>query len=178
MIDTYVQTDSEVERLLLRAGREFGGCWILAQSFDAVAWGLYQPEGGLKWKGRVPAVQDIVELRAFAKTGELVVWRDGAALRTVWLRPDDKDCEEVTPKVWPNHLLRGARAEPDDTPGWTRITDARGASYAFPAAIGTTDLPLALELRYVLRPDPETGLARVVRSRLAGVIKAGGDPAK
>lgn len=158
--------------------------WLLATTFYEVVWGL-KDEGGWRFSpaGAALAADSLLELRAFGPDAEIFVWRDATGLRARLRRDGDgDDAFHTYPEeqlLWGTVRLDGA------PPGFTRLAEGdQGLEHEPPldldAGFFITDekderfghRPARLVLRHYVGREDETGLARVVDSRLVEVRKA------
>lgn len=160
-------------------GRDAGLEFLLATTYDEVVWGK---KDGDRWMlsnspDTLPAA-DLIDLRAFGPDGEVFVWRDAAGLRArrrTDTAGDELDVMEEQQLLWGTErdLERNA------PPGFTALQDGdQGLRHTPPLALddsyfdGDGHRPARLRLRHYIGRDAETGLARIVDSRLVGVERA------
>lgn len=169
------------------AGQTDGYQWLLAHTTEGVVWGRRE---GTAWhlsSGLIPSsppldTNALLELRLFDETSEVYLWRDGAHFCGRWIK-DDVTVSDGTHEFYDEpQILWGTRVTALKN-GFTLMQDgSEGLAHAIPCAAPTSldeeiDLgpvrPAALLIRhYVVKdedPQTNTGLARVVFSRLVNV---------
>lgn len=170
--------------------RDAGLHWLLATTFSDVVWG--RKKDGV-WRlsneaadlpADLPAGR-LLELRAFGAVSEVFVWRDAAGLRARLRRdeaPEAGDGDQGYDTYEEEQLLWGTVRLDGAPTGFTRLAEGeQGLAHQPPVELDgsyfITDSqhehfghrPARLVLRHYVGRDPETGLARVVDSRLVEV---------
>lgn len=168
--------------------RDAGLRWLLATSYGAVVWGLKR-DG--RWvlsdeDARLPA-DALLDLRAFGPDGEVFIWRDGDGLRAR-RRTDNPKGELDT--LEETQLLWGTQRDTDRPapPGFTPLSDGdQGLRHAPPLELDESYFvppaqegqkedsryghrPARLRLRHYVAKDKDTGVARIVDTRLVEVL--------
>lgn len=174
--------------------RDEGLDWLLATTFTDVVWGL-KKDGAwqLSPEGATLPADHLLELRAFGPDAEIFVWRDAAGLRARLRRDGMGDKAYDT---YPEEQLLWGTVRPDVAPGevppgFTRLAEGdQGLVHEPPLELDAgyfiTDeqdkrfghRPARLVLRHYVEREAETGLARVVDSRLVAVKRVLPDGAK
>ncbi len=147
--------------------------WLLVHADDGVIWGRREPDGSLllssdvfDLKSRYPAIA--VELRAatvqqcriFGKSGEILLWREGAHFRGRTLHDDDTGKSDAWDE---QHLLWGNPIE--EREGFSLLEEGRqGPQHAVPIVVPRTRRA-ALTVRHYVGQD-DRGQAVVILSRL------------
>lgn len=161
--------------------------WLLAHTTEGVIWGWRE---GMAWclsSGLIPSsppldTNTLLELRLFDGTGEVYLWRDGANFCGRWIKDDVTASDGKHEYYDEPQILWGTRVTALKN-GFTLLQDGSEAlAHAIPCAAPTSldeeiDLgpvrPAVLLIRhYVMKdedPQTNTGLARVVFSRLVNV---------
>lgn len=178
-------TNFEVKTWL--AGQTDGYQWLLAHTTEGVVWGwregtTWQLSSGLILSSPPLDTTSLLELRLFDETGEVYLWRDGPNFCGRWIK-DDVTASDGKHEFYDEpQILWGTRITALKN-GFTLLQDgSEGLAHAIPCAAPTPldeeiDLgpvrPASLLIRhYVVKdedPQTNTGLARVVFSRLVNV---------
>jgi CRISPR-associated protein (TIGR03984 family) len=156
--------------------------WLLAHCDDGVAWG-WRDGGG--WRLSCDPFPDVSprlvpdnvqQLRLFGPEAELLLWRADNDFRGRLLthgpEPTDGSLSPESLAV----LLVGDRVVREPRDGFTVVGDGRGSRHAVPLICPASEFP-ARPRRHPLRvnvwqyfaADPESGLVRLVASRLSEV---------
>lgn len=146
--------------------------WLLAHTYQGVIWGRRDPDGWQLSSRLIPnspplETHTLLELRLFAETAELYIWRDGTTFRQRIIQDDsgsnygfyDEPC-----------LLWGTKGQNLDHTFCQLEDGSQGLAHAVPLPLGSFDAGnvrlVSLIVRQYVERDPGTGLARVVMSRL------------
>lgn len=178
-------TNFEVEDWL--AGQTDRYQWLLAHTTEGVVWGRRQ---GTNWQlssDLIPSsppldTKALLELRLFDEMGEVYLWRDGDNFYGRWIKDGVTASDRKHEFYDEPQVLWGTRVTALKN-GFTLMQDgSEGLAHAVPCAARTPmdmeiDLgpvrPTILLIRhYVVKdedPQTNTGLARVVYSRLVNV---------
>jgi CRISPR-associated protein (TIGR03984 family) len=152
---------------------------LLATTYDGVLWGMQGNGSWILSNGRstLPSAE-VIDMRAFGAAHEVYVWRDAQGLHG--RHRDDSEGDETF--IMPEEqLLWGTRVHPSRTApeGFTMLEDGeQGLAHAVPLKLDSSHFndyghrPARLKVRHYIGRDPETGVARIVDSRLIGVRDA------
>lgn len=171
------------------APRDAGLRWLLAITHGAVVWGRKDGERWLLSAGEKLPAASLLDLRAFGPDGEVFVWRDASGLRA--RRRQDGQGNELD-TLEETQLLWGTEPDPDRPPynGFFPLRDGdQGLRHAPPLILDESYFvrpagegeeqdelyghrPARLRLRHYIGRDSETGVARIVDSRLVEVYSA------
>ena len=171
------------------APRDAGLRWLLATTHDAVVWGRKDGERWLLSAGETLPAASLLDLRAFGPDGEVFVWRDASGLRGRQ-RVDGQGQEVDT--LEEVQLLWGTEPDPDRKPydGFFPLRDGdQGLRHAPPLELSESYFvrpadegekqdefyghrPARLRLRHYIGEDKDTGVARIVDTRLVAVEHA------
>lgn len=163
--------------LAARAGQH-GLSWLLTHADNGVNWGICR-DGAIATShdaldNLFPALdpRTLRAARLFAERAELLLWR----VEDQWwerLIRDAGDQEEATWSLSLDepYILWGTDGEDIAGTGFVLMSDgAQGLCHAVPcpeaAGVHGRDRPLRLHLRHYVESDEETGLMRIVASRL------------
>lgn len=149
--------------------------WLLCHCHDGVTWGRWQ---GGEWSlgssyfpdlCPSPSEANVLELRVFCPTIEVLIWRTGngflgRAVRDISLG-DSMHLPERTAEEW--RLLLGTRVC-EHRGCFTRLEDGTGAEQAVPVVLqgGPPSSWPRLHVRHYFARDERTGCVRVVMTRL------------
>ncbi len=165
------------------APRDAGLKWLLATTHGAVIWGEKRGGGWVLSDGQSLPAASLLDLRAFGESAEVFVWRDGSGLRArrrVDGQGDELDTLEETQLMW------GTEPDPERQPrdGFFPLRDGdQGLRHAPPLALDESYFvrpakpdekedphyghrPARLRLRHYIGEDKDTGVARIMDSRL------------
>lgn len=153
--------------------------FLLATTYGEVVWGLNRGGWTLSNGGNALPAATLLELRAFGPMSEVFVWRDASGLHAR-LRVDGGTSDEPVHYYAEEQILWGTgrddrRAAP---PEFTPLRDGdQGLRHAPPLTLGPEHFdsanghrPARLLLRHYVGRDEATGVARVVDTRLVGVV--------
>jgi CRISPR-associated protein (TIGR03984 family) len=159
--------------------------WLLAHCDDGVVWGRRNAEGWRLSFEPFPAIsprlgtENLQQIRLFGPEGELLVWRadDRFRGRLLTHQPDGAD-PSLNPETQ-DYVLIGDRVLQSARDGFTVVGDGRGSRHAAPLICPESAFPvqprrhpLRLKVWHYFAADTESGLVRVVASRLADVWMA------
>lgn len=156
--------------------------WLLAHCDDGVAWGRRDAAG---WHlscepfpdvSPRPGPNNLQQLRLFGPEDELLLWRADGDFRGRLLT-HGPEAADITLRSEPLVvLLVGERVLRETREGFTLVGDGRGSRHAVPLACEPSEFPaqprrhpLRMKVWHYFAADPESGLVRVVASRLAEV---------
>lgn len=155
--------------------------YLLAHTFDGVVWG-YRPEDtwllscDIEGAPSPPLItEELLELRLFGPSAEVFVWRGEGHVfhaRTIEDAVDRPDQFQEYASYDEPQILWGTKASPLEN-GFVKMEDgSQGLAHAVPLPDVTeaTDFrfvrPVQLCLRHYVQQDAESGMARVMMSRL------------
>lgn len=150
--------------------------YLLATAYGEVVWGK-KDKGGWALSSGASALPagDLLELRAFGPEDEIFVWRDAAGLKA---RHRHDRGGEARDTFLEQQLLWGTEpARNGDAPtGFTALVDGdAGLAHSPPLVLdnshfnGNGHRPARLHVRHYIHRDSDTGIARIVDSRLIGL---------
>lgn len=153
--------------------------FLLATTYGEVVWGLNRGGWTLSNGGNALPAATLLELRAFGPMSEVFVWRDASGLHAR-LRVDGGTGRRpgTLLRRRANSLGNGARRPAGRTTEFTPLRDGdQGLRHAPPLTLGPEHFdsanghrPARLLLRHYVGRDEATGVARVVDTRLVGVV--------
>lgn len=147
-------------------------CWMLALFSDRVLWAVVDARG-IVWPPDGTGGPDIAlldEFWLFGSRGELHCWRSGDGYRG--RRRQDDDGGDPLEYLEEFHVLWGTAVVGDaPAPGWSTISEDRGARFILPATPSDNLLPWRLRVRSYVAYD-DLGLAQIVDSRIIAVCDA------
>lgn len=170
------------------ADQDAGLSWLLATTHGVVVWGRKGDDGWRLSDGsRVLPGENLLDLRAFGESAEVFVWRDASGLRArrrVDGQGNELDTLEETQLLW------GTEPDPESQPhaGFFPLRDGeQGLRHAPPLALDESYFvrpagegeeqdahyghrPARLRLRHYIGEDKDTGVARIVDTRLVKVF--------
>lgn len=142
--------------------------WLLGHTYDGIIWGRLDSNGWQLSTGSIPKADALLELRLFGTTGECYVWRDGTSLKVRTILDGSGDPFDFYDE-W--QMLWGTDGEDAGNQFTTLWDGSQGMEHTLPLAIDKFDFDgngrsARLVLRHYVAKDNETGLARVIMSRL------------
>lgn len=158
--------------------------WVLAYCHDGVTWGRYDDGDGGRWvlgssvapdKSPVPTRKNVLELRVFGPSAEVLLWREGARLRGRLVEdlPEDVSIPDFLQPLTEKLLLRGRTAQSLDS-GFSLIEDGTGARQVVPVDVkGGMARKLRLVVRHYCSCLPHNGVVRVALTRLVALVLEG-----
>ncbi len=156
--------------------------WLLTHCDDGVVWGRRDTDGWRLSSHPFPDISPLLsdanaqQFRLFGPQSELLVWRTDDGLRGRWLThaPDGVD-DWLRPEEQ-EYILIGDRVLQKAQQGFTVVGDGRGSRHAVPLECPETEFParprrhpLRLSVCHYFTADAQSGIVRIVASRLAGV---------
>ena len=184
--DTVEPKDDDLWSLVTDTGFNVAGPgWILVQADDGVLWGKVengQPVFPKGVDGTVcPTTKTAWSVRVFNSKAELLLWKDDATWR--WRILTDADVSEPNVKwtewIEEKMMLYGTGAKCLDGDFSTMSEGAEGLVHTVPLALPTKAFnhadkdgkpvpyhPLRLVVRHYLEEDKNTGMVKIVASRL------------
>jgi len=156
--------------------------WLLAHCDDGVVWGRHDATAWRLSSEPFPdisprmAPNSVQQLRLFGPACELLFWRvDGGFCGRMLTHGPDSAEGSLHPEVQ-EYLLVGDRVVQPAREGFTVVGDGRGSRHAVPLSCPESEFPaqprrhpLRLKVWHYFTADSESGLVRVVASRLADV---------
>ncbi|MGC8794096.1 MAG: type III-D CRISPR-associated protein Csx19 [Bryobacteraceae bacterium] len=158
--------------------------WALAHSDDGVTWGRYERDRS-RWllsSQAAPRLSPSVrrdwlqQLRLFGPSAEVLMWRDGDALRGRVMRDDGRAIVEALRPSEESRILVGEYVVGELPDGFTHVGDRAGLQQVLPLAVTKEDLQrrqARLKVRHYWQEDPETGAVRIAATRLVDVFIEG-----
>ncbi|NWJ95675.1 MAG: hypothetical protein HXX20_07830 [Chloroflexi bacterium] len=144
--------------------------WLLLYLDYQLVWYRYKPDQIIPELAQPEYVQ---ELRLFSQRGEFYLWQTndkGRKFKARLLLDHKKQSEPsllpFTADEW--QPLWGTKVTLDG-PGWSIISEERGATLRLPYEAKESDLPLRVRVRHYLKYHPENGLAYCYDLRLVDI---------
>ena len=159
--------------------------WLLAHCDDGVVWGWHDSKGaGWRLSSQVfpdlsppILVLNLRELRLFGPQAEVLIWRagDGFQGRILREKADISSDDPARPADEDRVLLGDRIVASGQADGFTRVGDGKGAEQAVPLKLQEKDFlegrwPLRLKIRHYVETDRDTGILRVVATRLVSLF--------
>jgi CRISPR-associated protein (TIGR03984 family) len=157
--------------------------WMLAHCDDGVTWGRYDA-GPRVWRQShqvAPEVsppirsESLHELRFFGESAEVLIWRTEAGLRGRIIRDTNASIEFEESRI-----LLGTQVLEQLDHDFTRVSDGTGAEQVVPLVVSDDQLRdgrVRLVVRHYYESDTETGVVRIVATRLVRLTTGGADGA-
>lgn len=156
--------------------------WLLAHCDDGVAWGRRDADGWRLSSQPFPDVSpqlsagNVQQFRLFGPSVELLIWRTDDGLRGRWLTHTPDGVEASLSPQEQKYILLGDRVVQTARDGFTLVGDGRGSRHAVPLECDEADFPphprrhpLRLLVWHYFVADEQSGIVRIVASRLADV---------
>jgi CRISPR-associated protein (TIGR03984 family) len=163
-----------------RSGHDL--CWLLAHCDDGVVWGRREPGGWRLSSQPFPDVSprlsegNVQQFRLFGPQSEILVWRTEDGLLGRWLTHAPDGVEASLRLEKQEYILVGDRVLQPVREGFTVVGDGRGSRHAVPLVCPESQFPaqprrhpLRLTVWHYFAADEQSGIVRIVASRLADV---------